>query len=139
MAWITPKTNWVATDYFNIGDWERVRSNLLSLQAYLEELALGSFEVQSLDTPRGINSLPTSELINRLERSLNSAYSLVQNAIPGWQATVTWYARLDSRYLRNPAFTDWNRWEESIEQVRVWAPKHVAAQIISGEIYAGEV
>ena len=139
MAWSTPKVDWVATDYFNIEDWERVRGNIEALQVYLSQLQFGRFELQSLATPRGINELPTVTLVNRLESGLRAAYHLVQGAVPDWQSGPVWYARLDSQYNRNPTFKDWNRWERSIEQVRLWAPQNVAAQPRSGEFYAGEV
>lgn len=35
MAWITPKTNWVSSDYINAEDFNRIKGNI----AYLQELA----------------------------------------------------------------------------------------------------
>lgn len=29
MAWTTPKTTWVYTDYFNVADYNRIKDNLL--------------------------------------------------------------------------------------------------------------
>ena len=31
MSWITPKTDWVYTDYFNVADYNRIKDNLLYL------------------------------------------------------------------------------------------------------------
>lgn len=38
MAWITPKTNWVSTDYFNIGDYNRIKGNLEWLQGMINQV-----------------------------------------------------------------------------------------------------
>lgn len=38
MAWITPKTNWISTDYFNIGDYNRIKSNLIWLQGMINQV-----------------------------------------------------------------------------------------------------
>lgn len=32
MSWQTPKTDWTASDYFELSDYERIRGNLLYLQ-----------------------------------------------------------------------------------------------------------
>ena len=38
MGWITPKTDWVSTDYFNIEDYNRIIGNIGYLNAFAEEL-----------------------------------------------------------------------------------------------------
>ena len=38
MGWITPKTDWVSTDYFNIEDYNRIIGNISYLKAFAEEL-----------------------------------------------------------------------------------------------------
>lgn len=38
MAWTTPKTDWVATDRFNITDYNRIKNNLKWLHDKAEEL-----------------------------------------------------------------------------------------------------
>lgn len=38
MAWITPKTNWISTDYFNIGDYNRIKGNLIWLQGMINQV-----------------------------------------------------------------------------------------------------
>lgn len=40
MAWITPKTNWISTDRFNIADYNRIKNNLEYLHEYAENLYL---------------------------------------------------------------------------------------------------
>ena len=38
MEWITPKTDWVSTDRFNITDYNRIKNNLEYLHEYAETL-----------------------------------------------------------------------------------------------------
>lgn len=38
MAWVTPKTDWVATDRFNIEDFNRIKNNILFLQSWAREV-----------------------------------------------------------------------------------------------------
>ena len=38
MAWITPKTNWVETDRFNIEDFNRIKNNLTYLRDWAREI-----------------------------------------------------------------------------------------------------
>ena len=38
MGWITPKTDWVSTDYFNIEDYNRIIGNIIYLKDFAEEL-----------------------------------------------------------------------------------------------------
>lgn len=40
MAWITPKTNWISADRFNIADYNRIKNNLEYLHEYAETLYL---------------------------------------------------------------------------------------------------
>lgn len=37
-TWITPKIDWVSTDFFNIQDYNRIKGNLLYLQDMLNKL-----------------------------------------------------------------------------------------------------
>lgn len=39
MAWKTPKTNWVNTDYFNIADYDRIKGNIEELNSYANIMA----------------------------------------------------------------------------------------------------
>lgn len=41
--WIEPKTNWKATDYFNIGDYNRIKNNL----THLKDMAAELYEIHS--------------------------------------------------------------------------------------------
>lgn len=36
--WITPKTNWTSSDYFNIGDYNRIKGNLEWLNGMINQV-----------------------------------------------------------------------------------------------------
>lgn len=44
MKWTEPKTNWKSTDYFNIGDYNRIKNNLIYLSTeigkYIKPISL---------------------------------------------------------------------------------------------------
>lgn len=41
MAWIQPKTDWVATDYFNAEDYNRIKNNIAYLKNFTDDLFVG--------------------------------------------------------------------------------------------------
>lgn len=47
MAWSTPKTNWTATDSFNIGDYNRIKNNLKYLHDE-SEIIYGSYTITDM-------------------------------------------------------------------------------------------
>lgn len=139
MAWHTPKVDWVATDHFNIEDWERVRDNLIFINDWFKAHNWPSSVLQSMATSRGINALPSVQLVNRLEANLTLIHSTTGIPITEWRDSKTWRARLDALYNANPTYDDWNRWEtlakrlkESIDYVSTYL-----YQRISGTFYAG--
>lgn len=48
MAWITPKTNWLPTDYINTEDYSRILGNLKHL-ANLFNIAVQEYQTQNID------------------------------------------------------------------------------------------
>lgn len=142
MAFQTPKTNWVRTDHFNISDWERVRDNLEFINSWFKAHNWPNSVLESMATPRGINDLPSVELINRLEQNLNAVYTITGIPITEWRNSKTWYARLDAMYSANPTYDDWNRWEElskrlkeSIDYVSTYLYHRISGTFYSGNNY----
>lgn len=142
MAFQTPKTNWVSTDYFNISDWERVRDNLEFINTWFKEHNWPSSVLNSMDTPRGINELPTVGLINRLEKNLTLIHSTTGIPITEWRNSKVWRYRLDAMYSANPTYDDWNRWEElakrlkeSIDYVSTYLYQRISGTFCSGNNY----
>lgn len=61
MEWITPKIDWVYSDYFNVGDYNRIKNNLLYLcEATGFVATLDSINIQYIPTTtffHNVNSL----------------------------------------------------------------------------------
>lgn len=69
MAWIEPKTDWVASDYFNIEDYNRIIGNITHLKALADDLFL-NLTVLSLGKEKTYLSLIYAKEINTIENSL---------------------------------------------------------------------
>ena len=109
--WNTPRTEWMSINYYNIEDWQRVRSNLEHLRDVLLEKG---FIVPSLlitDTGRGYDELPHVYLVNNMEQNLDELRKAFGVDFTEDVAPKTWYERLDSMYVSNPTYQDWSRWE----------------------------
>ena len=67
--WITPKTDWVATDYFNVDDYNRIVGNI----NYLKELAatvIKDITIDSMTADKGYTSIMYAADMNAIENSL---------------------------------------------------------------------
>lgn len=67
MAWITPKTNWINGDYFNISDYSRIKGNI----EYLIDLAKTvyvSWENTKLETV-SIETIPHVSFFNNVVKA----------------------------------------------------------------------
>lgn len=127
-VWKTPKTNWVAGDYFNYTDWERIIGNL----EYLRDVYFVPGTWYSMEVPETVNGYPTVILLNNFEQNLEKVrINITNNA--SVSKLVTWYGRLDTRYVRNPDYKDYNRWE-TLEVTLFNITKHV---LVSGTFRAG--
>lgn len=119
MSWVTPKTNWVSTEFYNVEDWRRVQENLTLLSQWLTTHGY-------LPTPTPLQdasianslALPTPQLLNKVESNLTLLYNAYGINFSEWQPSKTWYARLATSYLTNPDYKDFNRWEELPKRVK---------------------
>lgn len=71
MEWITPKTNWKATDYVNIDDYNRWISNI----AYLRDMAIKvykDFQIEDMGASKSYEDYPYANEINTIERNLTT-------------------------------------------------------------------
>ena len=104
--WTEPKTDWVAGDYFNISDYNRIKNNI----AYLRELALTvytnfPFEDMGVDKT-SYSQYPYADEFNALENNLES---LRQNTFLFDDSEAKqWYEN-----QRTPNFEDFNRLERA--------------------------
>lgn len=104
--WQEPKTDWVAGDYFNISDYNRIKNNI----AYLRDLALTvytnfPFEDMGVDKT-SYSQYPYADEFNALENNLES---LRQNTFLFDDSDPKqWYEN-----QRTPNYEDFNRLERA--------------------------
>lgn len=104
--WTEPKTDWVAGDYFNISDYNRIKNNI----AYLRDLALTvytnfPFEDMGVDKT-SYSQYPYADEFNALENNLES---LRQNTFLFDDSEAKqWYEN-----QRTPNYEDFNRLERA--------------------------
>lgn len=105
MAWITPVTDWTASDYYNAGDLNRVENNTDHLRTAL--IALG-YSIPSITTnvSRINESYDDLTSINRIESNLNEIKNNFVTPTT-WQEGKTWTAT--TPFLMDDA----NRWESN--------------------------
>lgn len=71
MPWQTPKTDWKATDYFNIEDYNRIIGNL----SYLREMALEvykRFQMADMGQEKGYSDYIYADEVNAIEANLTA-------------------------------------------------------------------
>ena len=105
MPWIDPKTNWIASDFFNATDYNRIRDNL----DYLRELGgtlYPAFPIVDAGT-KSTASFAYASDFNALERSIDAIeqHTFKPSSL---QATKTWQ---ENRFA--PLAEDLNRIEKS--------------------------
>lgn len=130
MPWIEPKTNWKATDSMEYEDWLRITGNL----QHLKDVYYIPGRWRSMDIPGGKNGRPTTTIVTNLEENLTLVRNYVKSlSMPEYEA-IQWYAKLDPKYLRNPNFSDFNRWEQI-----TWNMYRILREtLISGTFFAGK-
>ena len=69
MDWITPKTDWISTDYFNIEDYNRIIGNIRYLKALAEAL-FKSFDTLSIGEEKTYVSMIYAREMNAIESNL---------------------------------------------------------------------
>lgn len=137
--WIASKVDWKSTDYFNIEDWQRVRSNLEHIRDWLQSSGMISAPLLETDTGRVYDELPYVHLVNNMEVNLAKLRETFGVAFTEDVAQKTWYDRLDIMYTSNPTYADWNRWE-TILQLIYESLQYINTYIftsVSGTCYCG--
>lgn len=118
MAWIEPKTDWVATDYFNASDYNRINGNVAHLKAYLGTLFNG-IEISLSEEEKSYLSLIYAREMNAIEDSI-SALNIASYGLPIVDAKT---------YKANgatPTYEDLNRIENSLWALYYMAQVHKA-------------
>lgn len=118
MAWITPKTNWKSTDYFNISDWNRLANNV-DFVWNLFSSVVGLPDAYR-DESVYYQKLPTKTYSSE-------PYASEWNALEDYIAFINFYSyKLDLgdslTYFANgqfPNFEDFNRIEKALETLKL--------------------
>lgn len=103
MSWLTPKTNWVATDYVNTEDYNRINGNLKHIA---DEFNLVIAEYQS----QNYTELPYSEKWNIAENNLELINQLTYDFEIGAKKEF----RANQPYI---AYEELNRLERAILKI----------------------
>lgn len=109
--WAEPKVNWRIIDFYNIEDWQRVRSNLEHLRIVLLEKGVPIPDLLDTYSNKGYEELPYVHLVNNMEQNLANLREFFGTTFTENLSQKTWYERLNSLYKENPSYQDWNRWE----------------------------
>ena len=118
MGWKTPKTDWVATDYFNAEDYNRIIGNVAHLKAYLDGL-FADLNISAMGEEKTYLSLLYAREMNVIEDNISALNSGSYGFDIGDKKT----------YKANgstPTFEDFNRIESAILNLYEMAQVHKA-------------
>ena len=104
MAWSTPKTNWVSTDYFNYSDYTRIRDNMIALKEIADACYFGLPSIENMSVKNSYTDMFYASDMNRFENNLDLINTSTLNLNIGSKVT----------YVPNgatPSFTEFNRLE----------------------------
>jgi hypothetical protein len=130
MAWITPKTDWTANDYYNADDLNRVENNTAEVAAYLASIHY-QVPVITVILDRGNTDIDFISSINRVEGNIETLKNFFI-APPGYQAKKTWAVGIGFDYR------DANRLENNLKLLYEWAQLAGMNQIFCGTFMCGE-
>ena len=75
VAWQTPKTNWVSTDFINYTDYERIRGNLSYLHDLAKTLYYGMPGLNAMTQKTSYSDYPYASEWNVLETNLHRIFN----------------------------------------------------------------
>ncbi len=118
MGWNTPKTNWVATDYINASDYNRIAGNLLALQTQALKV-FGQIEYEEMHDDKTYASLPHAVDWNAVENNLEALNTHTYDYDIG--ATKTFYP--NQAYIN---YAELNRIESASLRIKEQLDIHMA-------------
>lgn len=131
MAWVTPKTNWVADDFFNATDWNRIVGNLTYLHDRASNFSWFYYQSElDIDDKTTASMLYASEF-NELEDKIALANSMLYQLPTGTKPT---YAVNGS----TPTYEELNRIELLLKQIYDTMDRVEAEFCYSGTFYSGQ-
>lgn len=86
MAWLTPKLDWTADDYFNPEDLNRVENNTIEVTKLIKELLEAQVILDSPKTDRDYTSIEFAEGYNKVERNIER---IKKYNLTGWENPKT--------------------------------------------------
>ena len=112
MAWITPKTDWVITDRFNISDYNRIKNNIQWLVDKADELLIvpvGAYDMG--DDVVDYTGYRTADEFNAFEQNVD----ILNHAIcyRDYGGTITFYP--NGKFIQ---YTELNRLENACEKMK---------------------
>ncbi len=106
MAWITPKTNWTADDYYNAGDLNRVENDIAELVTLMS--GYGIQPTITTFTARDYTRIEFNDDLNRIEGNIQTLRQSLYQPI-GWIPPVTDWDSTDPF-----SYVDANRLESNL-------------------------
>lgn len=107
--WENPKTNWVADDYFNAADYNRIVNNINTAFDFSVSM-YGSYEVSNMMVNADYTSIPYADDWNAITENIKAINEHTYNFdLP--QSNI---------YVENassPNYEQFNKWESSIEML----------------------
>ena len=111
MAYQTPKTNWLPTDYFNIGDYNRIKNNIIEIKSIADILYKPfKYNESGMGGNKTYDSYIYADEINAIEHNLAL---IVENTYPfNIGEEKTYY---DNQ--ATPNYEEFNRIESAIKLI----------------------
>lgn len=129
-SWITPKTNWTSSDYYNATDLNRVENNIAYVRQQLAALNY-TMPVLVVNTSRVNTDFDYVSSINRIENNMD-AIRLAFVTPSTWQPAITWTS--DTKFTHSEA----NRWESNVSALNALATVVPQAFRYAGTFISGQ-
>ena len=122
MSWQTPKTDWVATDYVNYTDINRIADNLAWLRNRAIEM-YRKFSITSFTNKTGYDNFIYADELNILEQNLAKINSHTYNFDIGTTKTL-----VDNQPVLDFNYAELNRIESACLKIKTYLDSQYAAR-----------
>ncbi len=111
MAWLTPKTDWESTDFYNLTDYNRIRGNLLYIKGFAKKFLGKVTYLKTMTEKTSYSESFTPDEVNNLQNNLGRINELTYELDIGD----------DTEYEEGgytPTYEQWNRLESYTLEIR---------------------
>lgn len=111
MAWLTPKTDWESTDFYNLTDYNRIRGNLLYIKGFAKKFLGKVTYLKTMTEKTSYSESFTPDEVNDLQYNLGRINELTYELDIGD----------DTEYEKGgytPTYEQWNRLESYTLEIR---------------------